>query len=352
MAELKKSDFYFELPEELIAQDPLEERSGSRLLMLDKKTGAVEHHIFREIVDYLRPGDCLVLNNTKVLPARLMGVREDTGATIEVLLLKRRENDIWETLVKPGKKAKPGTKLSFGDGLLKAEVLEVVEEGNRLIQFQYDGIFEEVLDKLGEMPLPPYITHKLQDKNRYQTVYAKYEGSAAAPTAGLHFTKELLAQIEAKGVDIAYVTLHVGLGTFRPVKVDNILEHHMHSEYYQVTQEAADKINRAKESGHRVICVGTTSCRTVESAADENGRLRECCDNTEIFIYPGYRFKVLDCLITNFHLPESTLVMLVSALAGREHVLAAYEEAIKERYRFFSFGDAMFIADSFTKADK
>lgn len=352
MAELKKSDFYFELPEELIAQDPLEDRSGSRLLMLDKKTGAVEHHIFREIVDYLRPGDCLVLNNTKVLPARLMGVKEDTGATIEVLLLKRRENDIWETLVKPGKKAKPGTKLSFGDGLLKAEVLEVVEEGNRLIQFQYDGIFEEVLDKLGEMPLPPYITHKLQDKNRYQTVYAKYEGSAAAPTAGLHFTKELLAQIETKGVDIAYVTLHVGLGTFRPVKVDNILEHHMHSEYYQVTQEAADKINRAKESGHRVICVGTTSCRTVESAADENGRLRECCDNTEIFIYPGYRFKVLDCLITNFHLPESTLVMLVSALAGREHVLAAYEEAIKERYRFFSFGDAMFIADSFTKADK
>ena len=352
MAELKKSDFYFELPEELIAQDPLEDRSGSRLLMLDKKTGAVEHHIFREIVDYLRPGDCLVLNNTKVLPARLMGVKEDTGATIEVLLLKRRENDIWETLVKPGKKAKPGTKLSFGDGLLNAEVLEVVEEGNRLIQFQYDGIFEEVLDKLGEMPLPPYITHKLQDKNRYQTVYAKYEGSAAAPTAGLHFTKELLAQIVAKGVDIAYVTLHVGLGTFRPVKVDNILEHHMHSEYYQVTQEAADKINRAKESGHRVICVGTTSCRTVESAADENGRLRECCDNTEIFIYPGYRFKVLDCLITNFHLPESTLVMLVSALAGREHVLAAYEEAIKERYRFFSFGDAMFIADSFTRADK
>lgn len=352
MEELKKSDFYFELPEELIAQDPLEDRSGSRLLMLDKTTGDVEHHIFREIVDYLRPGDCLVLNNTKVLPARLMGVKEDTGATIEVLLLKRRENDIWETLVKPGKKAKPGTKLSFGDGLLKAEVLEVVEEGNRLIQFQYDGIFEEVLDKLGEMPLPPYITHKLQDKNRYQTVYAKYEGSAAAPTAGLHFTRELLAQIEAKGVDIAYVTLHVGLGTFRPVKVDNILEHHMHSEYYQVTQEAADKINRAKESGHRVICVGTTSCRTVESAADENGRLRECCDNTEIFIYPGYRFKVLDCLITNFHLPESTLVMLVSALAGREHVLAAYEEAIKERYRFFSFGDAMFIADSFTKTDK
>ncbi|MDD6811643.1 MAG: tRNA preQ1(34) S-adenosylmethionine ribosyltransferase-isomerase QueA [Lachnospiraceae bacterium] len=347
--ELKKSDFYFDLPEELIAQDPLEDRSSSRLLLLNKNTGEIEHHIFREITDYLHPGDCLVLNNTKVIPARLMGVKEDTGATIEVLLLKRRENDIWETLVKPGKKAKPGAKLSFGDGLLKAEVLEVVEEGNRLIQFRYDGIFEEVLDKLGEMPLPPYITHKLQDKNRYQTVYAKYEGSAAAPTAGLHFTKELLSKIEAKGVDIAYVTLHVGLGTFRPVKVDNILEHHMHSEYYQVSKEAADKINRAKENGHRVICVGTTSCRTVESAADENGRLEECCDNTEIFIYPGYRFKVLDALITNFHLPESTLVMLVSALAGRENVLHAYEVAIQEKYRFFSFGDAMFLTDSFTK---
>ena len=352
MEQIKKSDFYFDLPEELIAQDPLEDRSGSRLLMLDKASGKTEHHIFREITDYLRPGDCLVLNNTKVLPARLMGVKEDTGAAIEVLLLKRRENDVWETLVKPGKKARPGARISFGDGSLTAEVLEVVEEGNRLIKFSYDGIFEEVLDRLGEMPLPPYITHKLQDKNRYQTVYAKYEGSAAAPTAGLHFTEKLLGRIEAMGVEIAYVTLHVGLGTFRPVKADNILEHHMHSEFYQVTKEAADKINRAKSDGHRVICVGTTSCRTVESAAKENGTLEACCGDTDIFIYPGYRFKVLDCLITNFHLPESTLVMLVSALAGRENVLGAYREAIKERYRFFSFGDAMFITDSFTKYSK
>lgn len=343
MAELKKSDFYFDLPEELIAQDPLADRSSSRLLVLDKETGEVEHHIFREIVQYLEPGDCLVLNNTKVIPARLLGAKEDTHAAVEVLLLKRRENDVWETLVKPGKKCKPGTRLVFGDGLLHAEVLETVEEGNRLIRFSYEGIFEEILDRLGEMPLPPYITHKLADKNRYQTVYAKYEGSAAAPTAGLHFTQELLEEIGRKGVDIAYVTLHVGLGTFRPVKVDNILEHHMHSEFYQVTEEAAGKINRAKQSGHRVICVGTTSCRTVESAADENGVVQPGCDNTEIFIYPGYRFKVLDALITNFHLPESTLVMLVSALAGREHVLAAYETAIRERYRFFSFGDAMFI---------
>lgn len=349
METIKKSDFYFELPEELIAQDPLEDRSGSRLLMLDKISGRTEHHIFKEIIDYLRPGDCLVLNNTKVLPARLMGVKEDTGAAIEVLLLKRKENDIWETLVKPGKKAKPGTRISFGNGSLHAEVLEVVEEGNRLIRFSYEGIFEEVLDRLGEMPLPPYITHKLQDKNRYQTVYAKYDGSAAAPTAGLHFTQDLLRKIEDKGVETAYVTLHVGLGTFRPVKADNILEHHMHSEYYQVTEEAAEKINRAKAEGHRVICVGTTSCRTVESAAKPDGTLEACCGNTEIFIYPGYRFKVLDCLITNFHLPESTLVMLVSALAGRENVLQAYEEAIRERYRFFSFGDAMFITDSFTK---
>ncbi len=346
---MNKSDFYFDLPQELIAQDPLADRSASRLLMLDKNTGATEHHVFREIIDYLRPGDCLVLNNTKVIPARLMGVKEDTGATIEVLLLKRREKDVWETLVKPGKKAKPGTRLTFGDGSLKAEVLDVVEEGNRLIRFFYEGIFEEVLDRLGEMPLPPYITHKLQDKNRYQTVYAKYEGSAAAPTAGLHFTTELLEKIVEKGVDIAYVTLHVGLGTFRPVKEENILEHHMHSEYYQVTDEAAGKINRAKERGNRVICVGTTSCRTVESAAGEDGRVEAGCDNTEIFIYPGYRFKVLDCLITNFHLPESTLVMLVSALAGRENVLHAYEEAIAEKYRFFSFGDAMFITDSFRK---
>lgn len=349
---MNKSDFYFDLPQELIAQDPLEDRSGSRLLMLDKTSGRTEHHIFKEIVDYLRPGDCLVLNNTKVLPARLMGVKEDTGAAIEVLLLKRKEADVWETLVKPGKKAKPGTRITFGNGALRAEVLEVVEEGNRLIRFAYEGIFEEVLDRLGEMPLPPYITHKLQDKNRYQTVYAKYDGSAAAPTAGLHFTEELLKQIEDNGVVTAYVTLHVGLGTFRPVKADNILEHHMHSEYYQVTAEAAEKINRAKSEGHRVICVGTTSCRTVESAAKPDGTLEECCGNTEIFIYPGYRFKVLDCLVTNFHLPESTLVMLVSALAGRENVLRAYEEAIRERYRFFSFGDAMFLTDSFTKNAK
>lgn len=341
--ELKKSDFYFELPQELIAQDPLEDRSASRLLMLDKRTGDIEHHTFREIINYLQPGDCLVLNDTKVIPARLLGVREDTGAAVEVLLLKRKEKDVWETLVKPGKKARPGMRLVFGDGILTAEVLEIVEEGNRLIRFRYEGIFEETLDRLGEMPLPPYITHKLQDKNRYQTVYARYEGSAAAPTAGLHFTKELLCAIEEKGVDIACVTLHVGLGTFRPVKEENILEHHMHAETYQVSAEAADKINRAKENGHRVICVGTTSCRTVESAADDNGRLRECSGDTQIFIYPGYRFKVLDALVTNFHLPESTLVMLVSALAGREQVLRAYEEAIRERYRFFSFGDAMFI---------
>lgn len=343
MTELKKSDFYFELPEELIAQDPLEDRSASRLLVLDKETGRTQHHVFKEVIDYLRPGDCLVLNNTKVLPARLMGVKADTGAAIEVLLLKRKEKDVWETLVKPGKKAKPGARLVFGDGSLQAEVLEIVEEGNRLIQFTYEGIFEQILDRLGEMPLPPYITHKLEDKNRYQTVYAKYEGSAAAPTAGLHFTDELLNKIVDKGVETAYVTLHVGLGTFRPVKAENLSQHHMHSEYYEVTKEAADKMNHAKASGGRIICVGTTSCRTVESAADENGVVQPGCGNTEIFIYPGYQFKVLDCLITNFHLPESTLVMLVSALAGREQVLAAYQEAIEERYRFFSFGDAMFI---------
>ena len=343
MQELKKSDFYFDLPQELIAQDPLEDRSSSRLLVLDKETGEMEHRVFHDIVEYLHEGDCLVLNNTKVIPARLMGTKKDTGATIEVLLLKRRENDIWETLVKPGKKAKPGTVITFGEGLLTGTVVDVVEEGNRLIQFSYEGIFEEVLDKLGEMPLPPYITHKLQDKNRYQTVYAKYEGSAAAPTAGLHFTKELLAQVEAKGVKIAYVTLHVGLGTFRPVKEENVLEHHMHSEFYQVTPEAAKLIHDTKAAGGRVICVGTTSCRTIESAADENGVVQAGCGDTEIFIYPGYRFKVLDNLITNFHLPESTLIMLVSALAGREHVLHAYETAVEMKYRFFSFGDAMFI---------
>lgn len=341
--EMKVTDYYFDLPQEQIAQDPLEDRSSSRLLVLDKETGEYSHHVFREITEFLKPGDCLVLNNTKVIPARLFGEKEGTQAKIEILLLKRKENDVWETLVKPGKKAKVGTKIIFGGGLLVGEVIDIVEEGNRLIQFTYEGIFEEILDQLGQMPLPPYITHQLKDKNRYQTVYAKYDGSAAAPTAGLHFTPELLQQVKDRGVDIAEVTLHVGLGTFRPVKVDNILEHHMHSEFYMVTQEAADKINNAKKNGHRVICVGTTSCRTIESAADENGMLKESSGWTEIFIYPGYQFKVLDCLITNFHLPESTLLMLVSALAGREHVLAAYEEAVKEGYRFFSFGDAMFI---------
>ena len=341
--EMKVTDYYFDLPQEQIAQDPLEDRSSSRLLVLDKETGEYSHHVFREITEFLKPGDCLVLNNTKVIPARLFGEKEGTQAKIEILLLKRKENDVWETLVKPGKKAKVGTKIIFGGGLLVGEVIDIVEDGNRLIKFTYEGIFEEILDQLGQMPLPPYITHQLKDKNRYQTVYAKYDGSAAAPTAGLHFTPELLQQVKDMGVDIAEVTLHVGLGTFRPVKVDNILEHHMHSEFYMVTQEAADKINNAKKNGHRVICVGTTSCRTIESAADENGMLRESSGWTEIFIYPGYQFKVLDCLITNFHLPESTLLMLVSALAGREHVLAAYEEAVKEGYRFFSFGDAMFI---------
>ncbi len=336
-------DFYFDLPQELIAQDPLKDRSSSRLLVLDKHTGQTEHRVFRQITDYLRHGDCLVINNTKVIPARLFGEKEGTQAKIEILLLKRKENDIWETLVKPGKKAKPGTKLSFGGGILTGEVLEVVEDGNRLIQFHYEGIFEEILDQLGQMPLPPYITHQLEDKNRYQTVYAKYDGSAAAPTAGLHFTPELLDEIRAMGVSIAEVTLHVGLGTFRPVKVENVLEHHMHSEFYQIDAAAADIINRTKQQGGRVICVGTTSCRTIESAAEEDGTLRPCSGWTEIFIYPGYRFKVLDCLITNFHLPESTLLMLVSALAGREHILAAYEEAVRERYRFFSFGDAMLI---------
>lgn len=340
---MKTSDFYYDLPPELIAQDPLQDRSASRLLVLDKESGKIEHHMFREIAGYLEPGDCLVINDTKVIPARLLGEKADTGAKVEVLLLKRRENDIWETLVKPGRKMRPGTKVSFGNGLLMAEVMDVVEEGNRLIQFHYDGIFEEILDKLGQMPLPPYITHQLKERERYNTVYAKHEGSAAAPTAGLHFTPELLRKIEEKGVDIARVTLHVGLGTFRPVKVEEVTEHHMHSEFYQISEEAAEKINRAKSGGGRVICVGTTSCRTIESAADEQGHLRACSGWTEIFIYPGYRFKVLDGLITNFHLPESTLIMLVSALAGREQVLAAYEEAVRERYRFFSFGDAMYI---------
>ena len=340
---LKKSDFYFELPKELIAQDPLEDRSSSRLLVLDRDTGAVSHHVFREIEQFLMPGDCLVLNDTKVIPARLYGERADTGGRVEVLLLKRKGNDVWETLVRPGRKCRPGAKLTFGGGLLQAEVLETVEEGNRLIRFSYEGIFEEILDRLGEMPLPPYITHKLADKNRYQTVYARYEGSAAAPTAGLHFTAELLDSIARKGIHVVFVTLHVGLGTFRPVKEENVLEHHMHSEVYNVSEEAAERINSAKEAGGRVICVGTTACRTLESAADEGGRVRAGSGDTDIFIYPGYRFKVLDALITNFHLPESTLVMLVSALAGRENVLDAYAEAVREKYRFFSFGDAMLI---------
>ena len=339
------SDFNFDLPEELIAQDPLEDRASSRLLVLDKETGDVEHKHFRDILKYLKKGDCLVLNNTKVIPARLFGTKAGTDAKIEVLLLKRKSDNVWETLVKPGKKMREGAEVSFGDGLLKGKVVGVVDEGNRLIQFEYDGIFEEILDQLGQMPLPPYITHQLQDKNRYQTVYAKHDGSAAAPTAGLHFTKELLEEIEAMGVKIANVTLHVGLGTFRPVKVETIEEHHMHSEFYIVEEEEAKKINDTKKEGGRVICVGTTSCRTLESATGEDGILKAGSGWTQIFIYPGYRFKILDCLITNFHLPESTLVMLVSALAGKDHVMAAYEEAIKERYRFFSFGDAMLITN-------
>jgi len=340
---MKTSDFYYDLPEELIAQDPLLNRSDSRLLHLDKQTGAVEHKTFCDILQYLRPGDCLVVNDTKVIPARLFGTKEGTNAGIELLLLKRREKDVWETLVKPGKKAKPGTVIQFGDGILKGEILEVVEEGNRLIQFQYSGIFEEILDQLGEMPLPPYITHKLKDKNRYQTVYAKHEGSAAAPTAGLHFTRELIQEVDDMGVNIAHVTLHVGLGTFRPVKVDNVLEHHMHSELYVVEEEQANIINDTKASGGRVICVGTTSCRTLESATSGDGILKAGNGWTDIFIYPGYQFKILDGLITNFHLPESTLLMLVSALAGKEHIMKGYEEAVQEKYRFFSFGDAMLI---------
>lgn len=340
---MRTADFYYDLPEELIAQDPLLDRSSSRLMHLDKKTGEIQHTDFKHIVNYLNPGDCLVINDTRVIPARLYGSKVGTDAGIEILLLKRKENNIWETLVKPGKKAKPGTKISFGDGLLIGEVLDIVEEGNRLIQFTYDGIFEEILDQLGEMPLPPYITHKLQDKERYQTVYAKNEGSAAAPTAGLHFTKELLQQIQDMGVKIAHVTLHVGLGTFRPVKVDDVENHHMHSEFYVVEEDQAKLINDTKKNGGRVISVGTTSCRTLESATDENGILQAKSGWTEIFIYPGYKFKMIDALITNFHLPESTLLMLVSALAGKEHIMKAYEEAVKERYRFFSFGDAMLI---------
>ncbi|WP_026834976.1 tRNA preQ1(34) S-adenosylmethionine ribosyltransferase-isomerase QueA [Eubacterium xylanophilum] len=342
---MKTSDFYFDLPKEQIAQDPLENRSASRLMILHRTTGEVEHKHFSDILDYLEPGDCLVRNNTKVIPARLYGERADTGATIELLLLKRRQDDIWETLVKPGKKARTGAKITFGEGILEGEIIDVLEDGNRLIQFNYDGIFEEILDKLGQMPLPPYITHKLKDKNRYQTIYAKYEGSAAAPTAGLHFTEELFDKIRAKGIKVANVTLHVGLGTFRPVKVDDVTKHHMHSEEYFIKPEDAAIINETKKNGGKIICVGTTSCRTIESACDENGILQASSGSTEIFIYPGYKFKIMDELITNFHLPESTLLMLVSALAGKENVLSAYEKAVKEGYRFFSFGDAMMIVD-------
>ena len=337
-------DYDYDLPEELIAQDPLEDRSSSRLMVLDRQTGDVEHRHFTDILEYLHPGDCLVINNTKVIPARLFGVKEDTQAKIEVLLLKRKENDIWETLVKPGKKAKPGTKLVFGDGLLTAEVVDVVEEGNRLIKFDFDGIFEEILDRAGEMPLPPYIKEELQDGERYQTVYSKINGSAAAPTAGLHFTQELLDKLAAKGVREAYITLHVGLGTFRPVKAEEITEHHMHSEFCMISKETADIINETKRAGGRIVCVGTTSCRTLESLADENGYFHEASAWTDIFIYPGYKFKAMNALITNFHLPESTLVMLVSAFADREKILNAYNIAVQERYRFFSFGDAMFIS--------
>lgn len=336
-------DYYYDLPEELIAQDPLEDRSSSRLMVLGKKSGEVSHHHFRDILDYLRPGDCLVINNTRVIPARLVGTKKETGAHVEILLLRRKKDDIWETLVKPGKKLRPGAEVTFGDGSLTATILDVVEGGDRLVQFHYDGIFEEVLDRLGEMPLPSYIKHKLKDRDRYNTVYAKFDGSAAAPTAGLHFTKELLEEVKEKGVNIAQVTLHVGLGTFRPVKVDDVREHEMHTEWYRVTQETADLINRTKENGGRIIAVGTTSVRTLETVADEDGHMKAQEGDTSIFIYPGYKWKVVDGLITNFHLPESTLIMLVSSLAGREHVLAAYKEAVKERYRFFSFGDAMYI---------
>lgn len=340
---MKLSDFNYNLPEELIAQDPLEKRDNSRLMVLHRETGELEHKHFYDVIDYLNPGDCLVVNNTKVIPARLMGVKEETGASIEVLLLKRKEEKVWETLVKPGKKARVGARISFGDGLLVGEVIDVVEEGNRLIRFEYDGIFEEILDRLGQMPLPPYITHQLQDKNRYQTVYAKYDGSAAAPTAGLHFTEELLQKIQDKGIRIAKVTLHVGLGTFRPVKEENVLDHHMHSEFYIVDEEAAKIINETKANGGRVISVGTTSTRTLETVAEPDGHIPVKSGWTDIFIYPGYRFKAVDCLITNFHLPESTLIMLVSALADRETILHAYEIAVEEKYRFFSFGDAMLI---------
>lgn len=344
---MQLKDFYYDLPKELIAQDPLEDRASSRLMVVDKTNGSVKHDTFRNIGQYLEPGDCLVINDTKVIPARLFGTRQDTGATVEILLLTRKSDSVWECIVKPGKKARTGHRFDFA-GQMSGEITDVLADGNRLIRFEYDGIFEEILDRLGQMPLPPYITHELKDRNRYQTVYAVHDGSAAAPTAGLHFTHELLKEIEESGVNIARVTLHVGLGTFRPVKEENVLDHHMHSEYYVVTEEAAEKINGARACGHRVICVGTTSTRTIESAAEEDGTIKAQSGWTDIFIYPGYKFKATDCLITNFHLPESTLLMLVSALSSREIMLNAYEEAIKERYRFFSFGDAMMIVDKGT----
>ncbi|MBO4267249.1 MAG: tRNA preQ1(34) S-adenosylmethionine ribosyltransferase-isomerase QueA [Lachnospiraceae bacterium] len=340
---MKTSDFYYDLPRELIAQDPLSDRSSSRLLVMDKTTGVIEHKIFKDVKQYLRAGDCLVLNDTKVIPARLLGTKEDTGAAVEVFLLKRHSDSEWETLVRPGKKLRVGSRVSFGGGALVCEIKQVLPDGNRLVAFEFDGIFEEILDKLGQMPLPPYITKKLSNKDRYQTVYARNKGSAAAPTAGLHFTKSLLEEIEKSGVKICYVTLHVGLGTFRPVKVSDVRDHHMHSEWYQISSESAEIINDTKRSGGRIICVGTTSCRTIESACGKDGRVAAGSADTDIFIYPGYSFKVMDGLITNFHLPESTLLMLVSAFAGKENIMSAYKEAIKERYRFFSFGDAMML---------
>ena len=340
---MKVSDFNYNLPEELIAQTPIQKRDESRLMVLDKTNKTIEHKVFKDILDYLKPGDCLVRNNTKVIPARLYGIKEDTGVHVEFLLLHRIEGDIWEVMVHPGRRLKKGVHVTFGDGLLKAEILEQMDNGNRKVKFEYNGIFNEILDQIGLMPLPPYIKERLNDKDRYQTVYAKYEGSAAAPTAGLHFTDELLEKIKAKGVEIANVTLHVGIGTFRPVKVENIEDHDMHSEHYYIKQEDADKINNARKNGGRIISVGTTSCRVLESVADENGFVKEVEGDTSIFIYPGYKFKCIDCLITNFHLPESTLIMLVSTLAGKDFVMSAYEEAVKEKYRFFSFGDAMFI---------
>ncbi len=340
---MRVSEFFYDLPEELIAQEPLADRKQSKLMVVDRKTGEIEHRIFKEIIEYLNPGDCLVLNDTRVIPARLLGEKEGTGGKIEFVLLKNTGGDIWEVILKPGKRAKPGSRFVFGNGELKAEIIDVVEEGNRLVRFEYDGVFEQILDRVGIMPLPPYITRKLEDRERYQTVYSKHKGSAAAPTAGLHFTKDLLDEIKEKGIDIAYVTLHVGLGTFRPVKVENILEHKMHSEYYNLKEEDCDKINNARKNGGKIVAVGTTSCRVVETIGNEKGILKPQSGWTDIFIYPGYNFKVVDRLITNFHLPESTLLMLVSALAGRDTIMKAYSEAVNEKYRFFSFGDAMFI---------